>query len=70
MAEKGDTVRSATFIGDVRMQDDGPQPMEGTAGRVVMSFAGKNVLSTVHTRDNVRLLQHQKASSNLPLRKM
>ena len=63
MAEKGDTVRSATFSGDVKMEDNGAQPMEGAAGRVVMNFVGKNVLSTVHTQDNVKLTQHQKASS-------
>ena len=63
MAENGDTVRSATFTGDVKMEDNGPQPMEGNAGRVVMNFVGKNVLSTVHSQDNVKLTQHQKPSS-------
>ena len=63
MAEKGDAIRSATFSGDVRMEDSGPQPMQGNAGRVVMNFTGNNVLSTVHSQDNVRLLQHQKAAS-------
>jgi lipopolysaccharide export system protein LptA len=63
MAEKGDTVRSATFTGDVQMQDTGPQPLQSSAGRVVLNFAGKNVLKTVHSQDNVRMTQHQKASS-------
>jgi lipopolysaccharide assembly outer membrane protein LptD (OstA) len=63
LAEKGDTVRSSTFTGDVKMEDDGPQLMEGNAGRVVMNFVGHNVLSTAHSQDNVRMTQHQKASS-------
>ena len=63
MAEKQDTVRSATFSGDVRVENSGPQPVQGNAGRVVMNFTGNNVLSTVHSQDNVRLVQHQKPAS-------
>jgi lipopolysaccharide export system protein LptA len=62
LAEKGETVRTATFSGDVRVENSGSQPMEGNAGRVVLNFTGNNVLSTVHSQDNVRLLQHQKPS--------
>ena len=36
--------RSATFSGDVRMENSGPQPMQGSAGRVVLNFTGNNVL--------------------------
>jgi lipopolysaccharide export system protein LptA len=63
MAEKQDTVRSATFSGAVNVENSGPQPVQGNAGRVVMNFNGNNVLSTVHSQDNVRLLQHQKPAS-------
>ncbi len=63
MAEKQDTVRSATFWGDVRVENSGPQPMQGQAGRVVLNFTGNNVLSTVHSQDNVRMVQHQKPAS-------
>jgi lipopolysaccharide export system protein LptA len=63
VAEKQETVRSATFSGDVRVENSGPQPMQGNAGRVVLNFTGNNVLSTVHSQDNVRLVQHQKPSS-------
>ncbi len=63
MAEKQDTVRSVTFSGDVRVENSGPQPVQGNAGRVVLNFTGSNVLSTVHSQDNVRLVQHQKAAS-------
>ena len=37
--------------------------MQGNAGRVVLNFTGNNVLSTVHSQDNVRLMQHQKPAS-------
>jgi lipopolysaccharide export system protein LptA len=63
VAEKQDTLRSATFSGDVRVENSGPQPVQGNAGRVVLNFTGNNVLSTVHTQDNVRMVQHQKPAS-------
>jgi lipopolysaccharide export system protein LptA len=63
VADKQDTVRSATFSGDVRVENSGPQPMQGNAGRVVLNFTGNNVLSRVHSQDNVRLVQHQKPAS-------
>jgi lipopolysaccharide export system protein LptA len=63
VAEKQDAVRSATFWGDVQVENSGPQPMQGNAGRVVLNFTGNNVLSTVHSQDNVKLVQHQKPAS-------
>ena len=63
MAEKQDMLRSATFSGDVRMVNSGPQPMQGSAGRVILNFNGNNILSMVHSQDNVRLVQHQAAAS-------
>ena len=59
MTERQDTLRTATFSGDVRMDNSGAQPMQGSAGRVVLNFAGNNVLATVHTQENVKLVQHQ-----------
>jgi lipopolysaccharide export system protein LptA len=59
MAERQDTLRAATFSGDVRMVNSGTQPMQGNAGRVVLNFTGNNVLTTVHSQDDVRLVQHQ-----------
>jgi lipopolysaccharide export system protein LptA len=63
VAEKQDTLHSATFSGDVRVENSGPQPVQGNAGRVVLNFTRNNVLSTVHSQDNVRLVQHQKPAS-------
>ena len=59
MAERQNTLRTAIFSGNVRMVDSGKQPMQGSAGRAVLNFVGNNVLTTVHTQDNVRLAQHQ-----------
>jgi lipopolysaccharide export system protein LptA len=63
MTERGETLRTANFWGDVRMENSGPQPMQGSAGRAILNFTGKNVLSTVHTEENVKLMQHQKPAS-------
>ena len=38
-------------------------PMQGKAGRVVLEFSGKNLLSKVHAEDHVKLLQHQRPAS-------
>jgi lipopolysaccharide export system protein LptA len=59
MVERLDALRNATFSGDVRMEGSGPQAMHGTAGRVVLNFTRNNVLSTVHTQENVKLVQRQ-----------
>ncbi len=63
MAEKQDAVRSATFSGNVQVEKSGAQPMQGNAGLVVLNFVGNNVLGTVHSQDNVKLLQHQQPTS-------
>ena len=63
MAVRQETLRSATFWGDVRIENSGPQPLQGNAGRVVLNFTGNNVLRTVHSQDNVRLVQHQKPAT-------
>ena len=63
MAEQRDTFRMAVLSGDVQLDRAGPQPVQGTAGRVVMNFTGKNLLKTVHTEGNVKLVQHQKSTT-------
>jgi lipopolysaccharide export system protein LptA len=63
MADKQDALHTATFFGDVRIENSGTQPMQGSAGRIVLNFAGANVLTTVHTQENVRLVQPQKPAT-------
>ena len=62
MAAQRDSLQMAVLSGDVQLQRAGPEPMQGTAGRVVMNFMGKNLLKTVHTEGNVKLVQHQKSN--------
>ncbi|MGB6676383.1 MAG: LptA/OstA family protein, partial [Terriglobales bacterium] len=38
-------------------------PMQGKAGRVILEFSGKNLLTKVHAEDHVKLLQHQRPAS-------
>ncbi|HXP16100.1 MAG TPA: LptA/OstA family protein [Terriglobales bacterium] len=63
MRARQDALRTATFSGDVRLESSGTQPLQGTAGRVVLNFTGTNVLTTVHSEQNVRLVQHQKPAT-------
>jgi lipopolysaccharide export system protein LptA len=63
MGEQQNTVRTATFSNNVQMEIAGTQPMQGSAGRAILHFIGKNQLTTVHTEENVRLTQHQKPAT-------
>ncbi len=60
---KEDLLRTATLTGDVHVEQSGPQPMQGQAGRMVMDFAGQNQLQKVHALDGVRLTQNAVAGS-------
>ena len=61
---KSDILRSAVLTGDVRAEDGATPPSQAEAGRVVMTFAGKNVLSRVHADDGVKLLRHDQAKGD------
>jgi lipopolysaccharide export system protein LptA len=52
-----DLLRLATLTGHVHFEQNGPQPMQGDAGRVIMEFAGQNELQKVHAVDGARLRQ-------------
>jgi len=65
-ARDHDSLRSAIFTGNVAGTGSGAQLFHGSAGRVVMDFAGKNLLTKVHAEENVKLVQspaHADASS-------
>jgi len=49
-----------------KVSDQAPEewPVQGNAGRVVLEFSGKNLLTKVHAQDDVKLLQHQNPASN------
>jgi len=63
MGEQQNTVRTATFSHNVQMEVSGTQPMQGSAGRAILHFVGKNQLTIVHTEENVKLTQHQKPAT-------
>jgi lipopolysaccharide export system protein LptA len=58
-----DSLRTATFSGDVEMDLAGAEPMQGRAGRAILNFVGANQLATVHAEENVKLIQHQKPAT-------
>ena len=57
------SLKAAIFSGDVQMESSGAQQAEGSAGRLLLTFSGKNVLTTAHTEQNVKLVAHQKPAS-------
>jgi lipopolysaccharide export system protein LptA len=57
------TLHTATFSGDVAMEMAGTEPVQGNAGRAILNFVGENQLTTVHTEENVKLIQHQKPAA-------
>ena len=54
--DEGNNLRTATFSGNVDLENSGGSPVRGSAGRVIASFVGDSVLSKVHAEENVRLL--------------
>jgi lipopolysaccharide export system protein LptA len=61
--EQHGTVSTAIFSGEVRFRSSGPQLAEGSAERATLNFSETNLLRTVHTEGEVKLLQHQPSSS-------
>ena len=54
------SLRTAVLTGNVRAEMPGDQPLDGEAGKAIVDFAGKNIVSKVHALENVRLRQHPK----------
>jgi lipopolysaccharide export system protein LptA len=54
---KQNQLRTATLTGHVELERTGAQPMQGTAGRVILDYSGQNQLQKVHALDQVRLTQ-------------
>jgi lipopolysaccharide export system protein LptA len=62
MGEKREGLRTAVLSGNVTAEMSGAQPMQASAGRVVLDFSGRNQVTKVHTEENVRMVQHQTSS--------
>jgi lipopolysaccharide export system protein LptA len=63
MMQQQGSLQTAIFSGDVRMESSGAQQAEGNAGRLVLNFSGRNVLTSARTEENVKLVAHQKPAS-------
>jgi lipopolysaccharide export system protein LptA len=61
---KQNQLRTATLTGHVELESSGSQPMQGTAGRVILDYTGQNQLQKVHALDQVRLTQN--AANRVP----
>jgi len=59
------TLRNAILSGNVQMQSTGDHLADAAAGRVTLTFTGKNLLSTARAEESVKLVQHH-PSSNSP----
>ena len=59
-----DVLHAAVLTGHVHIEQSGPQPLEGDAGRIILDFAGQNELRSVHAVDGAHLLQ-KAATGNL-----
>jgi lipopolysaccharide export system protein LptA len=57
MTPNGSTLDSALFSGAVRIQAAGTRPLDASAERVLVSFAGKDVVSKIRAEQNVKVLQ-------------
>jgi lipopolysaccharide export system protein LptA len=63
MDQNRDVLRSIVLSGDVSVQQPGPQVLSGSADRLTFDFTGKNVVSSVHAQQDVRLSQQETAKT-------
>src|ERR1700731_765708 len=56
-------VTTAVISGNVKIASHGPQPADGSAGRVTLHFNGQQVLQKVHAEEGVRLTQKRSSST-------
>jgi lipopolysaccharide export system protein LptA len=56
-------VKNAVLTGGVKLDSTGASPMQGSAGRVVMDFAGKNQIAKVHASEGVQLQQGRSSNA-------
>jgi len=50
-------LQTATLTGYVHVDETGTEAMQGDAGRVILDFAGRNQLQTIHAVDGARISQ-------------
>ena len=54
-----DLLHTANLSGQVQFEQTGLHPLQGDAGRVILDFAGQNVLKKAHASQGVHLVQKQ-----------
>jgi lipopolysaccharide export system protein LptA len=57
MTNDGSTLNSAMFNGTVQIQAAGQRPFDASAERVLVSFAGKDLISKIRAEQNVKLIE-------------
>ena len=57
LSDRQNLLRTATLTGNVHIEQSGPEPIAGDAGRVVLDFGGRNEVKKVHALDGARLVQ-------------
>ena len=57
MTPNGSTLDSAIFSGAVHIQSAGPRPLDASAGRVLVSFGVKDLVTKIRAEQNVRLIE-------------
>jgi len=55
---QGGTVENAVLTGDVHLNTEGASPAEASAGRAVISFGNRNMVTKIHAENQARLVQH------------
>jgi lipopolysaccharide export system protein LptA len=61
-----DGLSGAVLTGNVHLESAGERPSEANAGRVVVDFAGKNLVSKIRAEDNVKLVELASKSEGKP----
>ena len=56
------SLSTVIFEGNVKAEVEGAQPLEAAAQQVRINFSGRNLVNTIHSAGNVKLLQHQRAA--------
>jgi len=56
-------LQSGILFGGVKFQQEGPSPVSGTAEHATLAFGARSVLTKIQTANDVRFLQHQRATA-------
>ena len=66
LTEGATNLKTAVFSGNVQTEITGSQSAHGDAGRVVLTFRGKNLLDHVRAEENVKMVRRHQPSEKSP----